>query len=268
LVYYCQASNITIDPTIAVHEKINYNKQMVHEVSEELKLFYKINDSDNIESLKNYSLGKAEGFKIKENNNKDMESYLIDWYNQYNRLIGWDSAYLYTLASVFYYNGPQSREKKFENFISWMRDEFMYSATSIYFARVLFAAYQEQGIMKYKNESSAAERKKALNNMTWDLYFMKHWLKLLKEKSEKTEIMAATADRSVKRILKMLKNDHVLEPFKKTDEKNHKSDLGLMERYEKIVRSEGPRKFQNDAFEDPDHRKKLIEEFEKRLLSE
>ena len=97
---FCHLSEIELDPTYAVYEKINYrtDDEALKEILSDLELFHRINNTNN-DSLISYALKK-------QNTIIPYEKYDLDYnrlkneLTKYRRLTEWDSLYLIVLFII------------------------------------------------------------------------------------------------------------------------------------------------------------------------
>ena len=203
LVAFCQLSEIELDPTFAVYEKLNYRRdaKTLDEVTSDLELFHRINNINN-ESLISYSLGER-------NDILPPESYPLDHdllkreLTKYRRLTEWDSLYLIVLFIIHTsMNNKLSRLEKLQAVVEWMIREFRLSLVGITFAAIFFSDKPLKKMMKYKASYNSESKRRSAFNMTWDLYNLNRYFRMWTERDSKQEGMFASGDKAFNAILR------------------------------------------------------------------
>jgi hypothetical protein len=194
LVVHCQISDIQIDPTYPVYEKVNYNHGNLNNCLEDLELFYNINSSDPDELAK-YALGFTDSFPVSTEvkiNYEKKKAQLM----KYERLKEWNSDYLMLMVITdIRHNQTGHPEEKLRTFLTWMIKEYKMSLVTALYAIFLFSKAPLKRMMKFKPSSSPEERKNALWNMTWDIYLMSRFFYNWTEKTENNEFLFASDDK-------------------------------------------------------------------------
>ncbi len=200
LLVFCQLSDIEIDASFAVHEKLKEDN--LDEIIQDLELFYKLNNSDTNE-LADYALGKS--VKIELNNEIKFNHDEIR-----NKLIRcekpdeWESLYLMILKiTVIYMDDSVSKKMKLSYFIDWLLQDFRMGLPAIVYALLLFGKSPVSRMMKYKNSDSRDKKIQSLNNMTWDLFIIKGFFKKWTGKQEIEEFIFASDDKAFSKILNL-----------------------------------------------------------------
>jgi hypothetical protein len=199
---FFQISDIKLDPTYAIYEKVNYTDDRAEEAISNLEQFYGI-DSHALDELAAYALGYEEQLHIQPIISDDPEK-LQNSLLQYRRLTDWDSLYLCVLSITdIAMSASISRPKKLLSFINWCISEFRLSIAALIFASALFGQFPAKKMMKYKAKKSCVERQAALRNMTWDLYYVDRYMKSWVSKDEQTESLLLTADAGLKLTMEL-----------------------------------------------------------------
>jgi hypothetical protein len=134
---FFQISDIQIDPTIAIYEKINYSCDRAEEAISNLEQFRGI-DNHSLDELAAYALGYEQQLRIEPIASKDRQK-LLNALLQYRRLTDWDSLYLCILAITDISNNTSIlRSKKLLAFIEWCITVFRLSIAALVYAAVLF----------------------------------------------------------------------------------------------------------------------------------
>ncbi len=170
LLVFCQITNIDIDPTFAVYEKVNYDHSNLDEALPDLELFNKINNSD-MDELAKYALDFTDGFNVNTSVTMDYD-HKRENLMRYKRLTDWDSLYLMILSIVdIKHDNSIPADKKLSAFLDWVICDFRKSLVATIYALVLFGKRPIKRMMKYKSSQDRNERRSALWNMTWDLIY-------------------------------------------------------------------------------------------------
>lgn len=199
---FFQVSDIQLDPTYAIYEKINYSGDRAEEAISNLEQFQGI-DNHSLDELAAYALGYEQQLRIEpiasENREKLREALL-----QYRRLTDWDSLYLCVLKITHISNDTSiSRPKKLLSFVEWCITEFRFSLPALVYAATLFGRTPAKRMMKYKKMEQPQKRRSALRNMTWDLYYVDRYMKSWVSKDERTENLMLTADGGLKLTMQL-----------------------------------------------------------------
>ena len=199
LLAFCQISDIEVDPRYAVYEKLNYDDSNLDEALQELKWFKQIDNADN-ESLAKYALGCSDDFELNTLQKIDQEQTKQKLLK--NRLNDWDYFYL-TLLSMISINIDSSiaPEKKLEVFLNWLISDLIMSLVIAVYAIVFFGKKPIKRMMKFKESRDPQERRKAVWNMTWDLYMMDRFFRKWKGKTPREEYLFASGDKAFRELL-------------------------------------------------------------------
>lgn len=266
LVAFCFYSKIKIEFSLPLYEKINYSKENISEVMDEMALFYRIDDTPDPESLINFALNERDDF-IVNLAKKDSENTLIfkEWFDKYKKLIEWDSMYLIILKLVDLSLTSKNTKEKFTDFIQWVHSEFRYSLIGVVYAIFLFSSKRKKKMMKYKQNASVSNKKSQIYNMTWDLYLMNDFFRQQQEKNDKQEFLFASDDSL---ILDLMRYSIEVNKAKSIDVLKKYlifADHFLVDKTNEMWSSKNERQFQGNTFKKPEQRELLIKELESRL---
>ncbi|BBG88175.1 MULTISPECIES: hypothetical protein [Aeromonas] len=203
LMVFAKFTNIILDPTIAIYEKLNYRNQCPDELIDDLILFRQIDNAD-MDVLAQFALGNTDTIELPEPRSLE-RSHLKYRLVEYQRLKKWDTIYLLVLkvTELFYYRKDTTGEEKLKYFWQWCHHDFLFSLVVTCFAIKLFGKKPIPKLMKYTPEQSAKINKQGLINMTWDLFlldkFFEHWQK----KPSNKEFLYASNDKPLQEVLKI-----------------------------------------------------------------
>lgn len=204
LVCYCQLSEIEIDPTIAVYEKLSYSKDesLLKEVIKDLELFNRINNIDDAQLIE-YAFSEIEEIEPQNNFALDREK-IGNNLTKYKRLLVWDSLYL-LLQYITYISldREKTNSEKLRVVVEWMITDFRMSLVCMIYAIVYFSKKPLRRMMKFKITDPPSIKKRALINMTWDLYALYKYFKSWTEKDDEQEIMYASNDIAFNNLLRI-----------------------------------------------------------------
>jgi hypothetical protein len=213
---FFQISDIQLDPTCAIYEKINYSGDRADEAISNLEQFRGI-DNHSLDDLAAYALGYEQQLRIEPIASNDREK-LREALLQYRRLTDWDSLYLCVLAITDISNDTSiSRPKKLLAFVEWCIAEFRFSLAALVYAAALFGRAPVKKMMKYKAKDQFQIRRAALSNMAWDLYYVDRYMKSWVSKDERTENFMLTADGGLKLTMQLAVECQLaegIEPFR------------------------------------------------------
>ena len=266
LLVFCQITNVDIDPTFAVYEKVNYNNSNLDEALPDLELFHNINNSE-MDELAKYALEFKDKIDVNHSIKIDHAQTRANLM-KYTRLTEWDSLYLMMLSIVDIKHDISIPEnKKLPTFLNWLIREFRRSLVAIVYAIVLFGKNPIKRMMKYKTTQNKNERRNALWNMTWDLYLMTQFFKKWTEKNENEEFLFASDDIAFCKLIRSAIdiqrhnnfdpiNSHLTDSVYKEAQKFLETDLNNVERV-----------YQSEAW-GVEYRAQLITEYEDKLLNQ
>ena len=264
LVFF-QIAGIEVDPTYAIYEKINHKPERTSDAIADLEIFRSLNNHDS-ETLAKYALGFSNKIKAIQIEPLDREHWHQEL-NKYERLTDWDSLYLTILAITHVaFDTKVSKQDRLEIYIKWCIQHFKFSLPASVYAIVLFSNSPLHAMMKFKLNQNFEERAKSLQNMTWDLYYMLRFFRLWSDKTAGQEHFLVSGDRPFFSILRLAvevqknSNWNALDSFL-GDSKNSITDLLINPNSQNIERT-----FRSSKWT-PDHRGKLIREFEASLFA-
>ncbi len=263
LLVFCQVTNIDIDPTYPVYEKINYNRENLSEAVSDLELFHNINNGD-MEELAKYALEYSDSVPIDMSHEFDHEEIGANLM-KYKKLKEWDSLYLMMLSVVdINTNTSIPRREKLGVFSDWTIYKFRRSLVAFVYAVVLFCEFPIKRMMKFKPNSSPDEKRQSVTNMTWDLYIMSQFFKKWTKKHKNEEFLYASDDNAFCSLLRdaiQVQKEQGLAPIRHyMNESEYESAMKLLN-----VNDDIPgRAYTSDEW-GPEYRAKLISEYESRL---
>ena len=200
LLAFCQFSDIEIDPSYAVYEKMNFNHSNLDEALQELELFKQIDNAEN-ESLAKYALGCSDSIKLNTLQKIDREQKKQKLL-KYRRFVNWDSLHLMLLKMIsINIDVSIAPDKKLESFLNWLISVLIMSFVIAVYAIVFFGKKPIKKMMKFKESRGPQERRKAVWNMTWDLYMMDQFFKKWKGKTPREEYLFASDDKAFRELL-------------------------------------------------------------------
>lgn len=201
LVVFCQFCEINFEPELAICEKINYSKLFPDNIINEINLFRKIDNSDS-KLLCKYALGKANSYTLSSHESIEDQTQLKQRLCEHDKLNELNSMYLLILKLVALDKENKSNNERLYEFISWMHSVFRDSLVATIFTLYLFSSKRIKNMLKYKSTASKEEKINQLKNMTWDLYFMNHFIRKWVNKNETDEILFASNDKVLRTVLK------------------------------------------------------------------
>lgn len=260
LIVFCQIAEISIEPSIAIYEKINYSNVNAKEAIEELQDFYNLDSSDTYE-LVNYVLGKINQISVtytKVINKEKLEKQLTE----HERLIEWNSFYLLMLKLISI--SQDNDKKKLYRFFEWMIHEFRLSIVVIVYAIVLFFNPLSK-MIKYRKNDSKEKKIQQVRNMTWDIYFMNRFLRLWQNKGTNEEIIFASNDNVIKKILPLVIEINKCGSFEPVKKYINDKDYKELNEAADILKFAANRVYDTDKWT-IEYRKSMIEKLEETLL--
>lgn len=199
---FSRFSNIVVDPTLAVYEKLNYLQQCPDEVIDDLNLFRRIDNSD-MDGLAEFALGYSDAIELPDLAPVDVEALKLEL-TKHKRLKKWDTFYLFVLKTTeLHHFDPSPNEEKVSKFLEWCHKDFIYSLVAICFAIRLMGCRSQEKLMKYKPTLTLRQKKGALVNMTWDLFLVDKFFEDWVRKEKNREFIYASNDRPLREVLEM-----------------------------------------------------------------
>lgn len=212
LVVFAQLITADFEPNLAIYEKLNYSKQCPDELIDDYILFRQI-DNGHMDNLAKFALGEADEICLQKTHSVNKDE-LKQKLTKFDRLKHWDTYYLFSLkiSEIYFYN-KGSNEEKINRFLQWCIDNFLISLISISFTINLMGKKPLPKLMKYNPKQNKEEKKRALVNMTWDLFFLGSFFERWKEKEKNKEFLYASNDKSLKETLSIAKTIQLEESF-------------------------------------------------------
>jgi hypothetical protein len=202
MLIFCRSANIEIEPALALYERINHGAGDIEEVLDDLAIFRALDNSDP-SALAEYMRGDRNSLRHIETPEIDRLS-IRNGLTQHRRLVDWDSIYVLILgATKVYYSDNISSRQKLYRFLDWMITEFRISLAALVYATRLFGKIPLAKQMKFKCSSSSLAKKQAIDNMTWDLFLVDHYLKNWANPQKPWEEIVFTQDKVVKELFRM-----------------------------------------------------------------
>lgn len=266
LLSFCQYSEILIEPSLAIYEKINYDQNRIDDAINELKLFYKIDDNPYTDSLISYAIGDQNFIKIneKEKTNKSIENFK-NWFNEFKILKNWKTFYLTILKIVEIEIYLQKDKEKFEELLKWMYEDFILAVIPVTYALLLFSSQRIPGMFKFKTDSSSIQKKKQVINMTWDIYIIDEYFRSLNKRTNNEEILFASEDNLVKKILIMTLEHSISNDYDVFLKHLPLSSVSMIDSYKNFHTRSGIRLSKDPNFEIESIRDQYIMQLEKKL---
>lgn len=201
LLIFCQLSNIEVDPTYPVYEKLKRNFSNLDEVLNDLEIFHRINNADT-NKLAQFALGISDEYELHpsiEFNRGKVEKGL----KKFERIRSWHHYYLIILViSDIHINQNKNNLDKLRDFLGWMYKDYLKSAIGVVYAAVFWGKFPISKMMKLKRPQPKGKRQKAIDNMTWDLVLMDKFLSVWIGNKTQNEFMVATDDNAFKEVLR------------------------------------------------------------------
>jgi hypothetical protein len=264
LLVFCQIANIQIDPTYAVYEKLNYNASNLDDALPDLELFHNINNSE-MDKLAKYAIEFSDTINIKT-------SITIDYAQErdnlmkYRKLTEWDSLYLIMLSIVnIKYDDSIPANNKLPTFLDWTIRKFRKSLVATIYAMVLFGKKPIKKMMKFKTAQNTDERRRALWNMTWDLYIMNQFFRKWTGKTEKDEYIFASADNAFCQLLRSSIDVQKQESFDPLISNLTESEYKIAQRFLETDMNNVERVYLSESWK-PEYRDSLIAQYENKLF--
>lgn len=264
LLVFCQVANIDIDPTFSVYERVNYERENLVEALQDLELFHKINNGDMDEFAK-LALGVSDSVALDNSYSLDHE---VTGRNlmKYRRLKEWDSLYLMMLSIIDINHSPDiPRREKIKTFSDWMIYEFRRSLVAFVYAVVLFGNRPIKRMMKYKQNQSPEDKRRAVSNMTWDLYVMNQFFKKWTEKGNNEEFLYASDDYAFCVMLREAVQVQIKQNLEPIAHYMQRDEYEACQSLLGETLDTSDRVYESKEWS-PDYRAKLIDKYEKKLF--
>jgi len=202
LLVFCQVSQIVIEPCYAIYERINYKNENLNEALSDLQLFRNL-DNGNMDELATFALGSSDVVEVVERepiDRNDLGKELL----KYQKLTDWDSMYLIVLAIIgSHIDETVPQPKKLAYFLNQIIRDFRLSLPSVMYAVRLFGKRPLKKMMKFRMDQDKHKKRKAVFNMTWDLYLMSRFFKYWTDKDSKSETIFISNDNALRAVLKL-----------------------------------------------------------------
>lgn len=202
LILFCQFCEILIEPSLAIHEYINFMESNIDKALDEIETFRMI-DNYADDPILLYFQGHIKVLPpglTKKLNRKALKKSFI----KKNWLRNWNEFYVTNLKLIEVYYSAEPVEEKLKKFVEWMSDNFQISFPAFLFAAYLFSDSRLKNMVKYKPHTSKEERISAVKNMTWDIYFIQQAREQWQTNEELDEIIFATNDKVIQKVLRSL----------------------------------------------------------------
>lgn len=202
MLLFCRFANIQVESGLAMHERINHGSGDIQEALDELAILRALDNADP-DLIAEYMLGNHLSLRsLQVPDIKDRDE-VLNGLTRYRRLIDWDSIYVLVLGAVsMYLDDNVPAPCKLDHFLDWVIRDFRLSLPVLVYAVRLFSKTPLRGMMKFKISQPTHERRRALANMTWDLYlidrYLKNWINPEKEREE----IFFSQDKVVKELLR------------------------------------------------------------------
>jgi hypothetical protein len=202
MLLFCKFADIQIEPSLALYERINHGSGDAEEALDDLVVLRALDNLDP-DRLADYMLGNPLALEVSDLPDLDRAA-IRDGLTRYKRLTDWDSIYALILGAVYtFINESILPANKLEHYLDWMIREFRLSLACLVYAVRLFGRLPLSGMMKFKESYSSAGRRKALINMTWDLYIVNQYLRNWADPAKMREEVVFTQDKVLKTLLRM-----------------------------------------------------------------
>jgi len=252
---------------LAVFEKINYDTSILEEALEELNLFYKIDNTRDVQSLVDYANGLRDNFELDAGEISTEEQHKIrNWFDEHDMLTEWRSMYLIILEIVSLEISETAALQKVTDFATWSHSEFRYSFVGTIYACILFSRNRFRKMMKYRKDETSENKRKAINNMTWDLFGINYYFRQWTGLSENTELLLATSDKVFSKVLNIAIEVNKTSDLASLAKFLDPREMVFVEVIDNISSSELPREFEGEFFRVPNQRQLLIDKLERILI--
>lgn len=200
---FFQIAGIKLDPTYAIYEKVNHKPLRVREGVEDLVLFRRLDNTPTIQ-LAEYAAKKTDSLIIENSANSTDVGHIEIELTKHSHLKEWLSLYTIVLGIVnIEFDNTIPKKQKLGAFVDWSFRYFRHSLPGFVFAVSVMGHEKFGKVMKYEPSKPVDERCKALENMTWDLYYMQQYFRRWTDKVNNDEILFLTSDKTFARILSL-----------------------------------------------------------------
>lgn len=259
MLLFCRMSEISIEPSLAVNERIDYGNGNLDEALHELGLFYALDNADPI-LLADYMLGNSSNLDV--NPFKIDKEGLAKRLTQHQRLEEWDSIYVCVLALVqIYYDPGIEPTHRMTHYVDWMIRDFRLSQPCLVFAARFFGHTPRGGMMKFKPRSSPRKKLAQLRNMTWDLFQINHYFRNWTAPEKQWEELLFTQDRALRESLRLAIRLQYLDDLDPLLNLLRPREIPECKELLQTYHSRSDRTYGSEDWS-PDHRASLIEKLE------
>jgi hypothetical protein len=200
LVVFCMFCNILVNPTIAVHEKVNFNGSYPESVIDDLVTFRKLDDAD-MNKMAEFALGNTDTLPLSaisvdraEIKTKIDGNMALSRFNTFK---------LYILKIIdIHYQNKIPRAKKAQAFLDWCFSDFVYSTPATALAIYFFTGPTKAKIMKYQSTMIPQQKPAAVANMAWDLYYPAEFFREWGKNSKTIDYICCSDDKGLKNMLR------------------------------------------------------------------
>lgn len=200
LLVFCQFTNIQLNPTYAIYEKVDYKPTLSEELLDDLYLFRQI-DNGKMDQLARFALCEIDEFDLGVT--AELERDKIEYQlTLHRRLKQWDNYHAFILKLTdIQLSIAKSADEKMDEFFKWCHSHLHHSIPALSFAHLLFYGGGTKKLMKFSATMSLEGRKKAISNMVWDVFFINLFFIQLSEKNPNQDFIFATNDSDFKTVL-------------------------------------------------------------------
>lgn len=199
----CRLSNINLDPHHSLYEGYDFKLANLEQSISEMETYDSIVLSEPDELL-NFSIYSTS--YIKKNYDKFTDyDYLRQYLVSYETIVNWKSLYLLNLKLIESIS-KYGEQKSFEKFIHWMHNNFRYSLVLVIYSSILLSGNRMKNMYKFKIKSSSSEKRKQVQNMTWDLYILDTYFQSQRDNEKNNnQVYLASNDNVVAKVAEIAK---------------------------------------------------------------
>lgn len=202
MLLFCRISQIGIEPSLAIYERIDCGHGRLDEALQELALFRAL-DNTEPDLLAEFMLGCTSSLSSIVPVEIDKDD-LGERLTRHRRLKEWDSIYLLILVLVrIHCHRNVESQSAMARYIEWMIVHFRLSKPCLVYAARLFGREPLRRMMKFKSGLPAARNLAGLRNMTWDLYHINHYFRNWTDPEKDWEEMLFTQDQALRDSLNL-----------------------------------------------------------------
>jgi hypothetical protein len=202
MLLFCRLARVSIEPSLAVYERIDYSNGRLDEALKDLEVFYAL-DSADPDALADYMLGNS--IKLEVSPYQIDKEHFSERLTQSQRLKEWDSIYVLVLALVrTYYDKHIDPTRRMAHYINWMARYFRLSQPCLVYAARFFGNAPLRRMMKFKPCSSPQKKYAQLRNMTWDLFHINHYFRSWIDPERHWEELFFSQDQALRDTLRLV----------------------------------------------------------------